>query len=151
MTQEPDVGSSVCTAACTTRHSGIIWHGCVFTVRSFLRRLTESKQAYRAQLATRPIAEKLRMFEKLRKHALAIAASRRKWICSGTGRICFSLCCRNSLLSRGFVARRAEKQNTVLSFKNWLALGSLLVVTEYQFRKLWALCLNVWFNLKPHA
>jgi hypothetical protein len=36
------------------------------------------KQANRAQLATRPIAEKLRMLEELRKRALAIAASRRK-------------------------------------------------------------------------
>ena len=35
-------------------------------------------KAYRAQLSTRPIAEKLRMLEELRKRALAIAASRRK-------------------------------------------------------------------------
>ena len=40
--------------------------------------IIKSKQAYRAQLATRPIAEKLRMLEELRKRALTIAASRRK-------------------------------------------------------------------------
>ena len=40
--------------------------------------ILKSKQAYRAQLAARPIVEKLRMLEELRKRALAIAASRRK-------------------------------------------------------------------------
>ena len=43
-----------------------------------IARIIKSKQAYRAHLATRPIAEKLRMLEELRKRALAIAASRRK-------------------------------------------------------------------------
>jgi hypothetical protein len=40
--------------------------------------IIKSKQAYRAQLATCPIAEKLRMLEELCKRAPAIAASRRK-------------------------------------------------------------------------
>jgi hypothetical protein len=43
-----------------------------------ITQIIKSKQAYRAQLATRPVAEKLRMLEELRKRALAIAASRRK-------------------------------------------------------------------------
>ena len=43
-----------------------------------IAQITKSKQAYRAQLAKRPIAEKLRMLEELRKRALAIAASRKK-------------------------------------------------------------------------
>ena len=43
-----------------------------------IAQIIKSKQAYREQLATRPIAEKLRMLEELRKRALAIAASRRK-------------------------------------------------------------------------
>jgi hypothetical protein len=43
-----------------------------------IAQIIKSKQAYRAQLAKRPVAEKLRMLEELRKRALAIAASRRK-------------------------------------------------------------------------
>jgi hypothetical protein len=43
-----------------------------------IAQIIKSKQAYRAQLAKRPIAEKLRLLEELRKRALAIAASRRK-------------------------------------------------------------------------
>jgi hypothetical protein len=43
-----------------------------------IAQIIKSKHAYRTQLATRPIAEKLRMLEELRKRALAIAASRRK-------------------------------------------------------------------------
>jgi hypothetical protein len=43
-----------------------------------ITQIIKSKQAYRAQLAKRPIAEKLRLLEELRKRALAIAASRRK-------------------------------------------------------------------------
>jgi hypothetical protein len=43
-----------------------------------IAQIIKSKQAFRAQLATRPIAEKLRMLEVLRKRALAIAAGRRK-------------------------------------------------------------------------
>ena len=43
-----------------------------------IAQIIKSKQAYRAQLSTRPVAEKLRMLEELRKRALAIAASRRK-------------------------------------------------------------------------
>jgi len=42
-----------------------------------IAQIIKSKQAYRAQLATRPIAEKLRILEELRKRTLAIAASRR--------------------------------------------------------------------------
>jgi hypothetical protein len=40
-----------------------------------IAQIIKSKQAYRAQLAARPIAEKLRMLGELRKRALAIAAS----------------------------------------------------------------------------
>jgi hypothetical protein len=40
-----------------------------------IAQIIKSKQAYRAQLAKRPVAEKLRMLEELRKRALAIAAS----------------------------------------------------------------------------
>ena len=43
-----------------------------------ITQIIKSKQAYRAQLAKRPVAEKLRMLEELRKRALAIAAFRRK-------------------------------------------------------------------------
>jgi hypothetical protein len=43
-----------------------------------IAQIIKSKQAYRAQLAKRPVAEKLRTLEELRKRALAIAASRRK-------------------------------------------------------------------------
>ncbi len=43
-----------------------------------ITQIIKSKQAYRAQLAKRPIAEKLRLLEELRKRALAIAAFRRK-------------------------------------------------------------------------
>jgi len=43
-----------------------------------IAQINKSKQAYRAQLATRPVAEKLRILGELRKRALAIAASRRK-------------------------------------------------------------------------
>jgi len=43
-----------------------------------IAQIIESKRAYRARLAKRPIAEKLRILEELRKRALAIAASRRK-------------------------------------------------------------------------
>jgi len=43
-----------------------------------IAQIIKSKKAYRAQLATRPIAEKLRMLEELRKRTLVIAASRRK-------------------------------------------------------------------------
>ena len=42
-----------------------------------IAQIIKSKQAYRAQLAARPVAEKLRILEELRKRALAIAASRR--------------------------------------------------------------------------
>jgi len=41
-----------------------------------IAQIIKSKQAYRAQLATRSTAEKLRMLEELRKRALAIASSR---------------------------------------------------------------------------
>jgi hypothetical protein len=40
--------------------------------------IVKSKEAYRAQLAKRPIAEKLRLLEELRKRASAIADFRRK-------------------------------------------------------------------------
>ncbi len=43
-----------------------------------IAQIIKSKQSYRAQLAKRPIAEKLRLLEELRKRALAIAASRSK-------------------------------------------------------------------------
>lgn len=43
-----------------------------------IAQIIKSKQAYRAQLAARPIAEKLQMLEELRKRSLAIAASRKK-------------------------------------------------------------------------
>ncbi len=43
-----------------------------------IAQIIKSKQAYRAQLAARPIVEKLRILQELRKRALAIAASRRK-------------------------------------------------------------------------
>ena len=43
-----------------------------------IAQIIKSKQAYRAQLAKRSIAEKLRLLEELRNRALAIAASRRK-------------------------------------------------------------------------
>jgi hypothetical protein len=43
-----------------------------------ITQILKSKQAYWAQLAARPIVEKLRMLEESRKRALAIAASRRK-------------------------------------------------------------------------
>ena len=43
-----------------------------------IAQIIKSKQAYRAQLAKRPIAEKLRLLGELRKRALAIAAIRRK-------------------------------------------------------------------------
>ncbi len=41
-----------------------------------IAQILKSKQAFRAQLAARPIAEKLRILEDLRLRALAIAASR---------------------------------------------------------------------------
>lgn len=40
--------------------------------------IIKSKQAYRVQLAIRPIAEKLRLLGELRKRALTIAANSRK-------------------------------------------------------------------------
>ena len=43
-----------------------------------IAQIIKSKQAYRAQLAKRPIAEKLRLLEELRKRAIAIAMNRRK-------------------------------------------------------------------------
>jgi hypothetical protein len=43
-----------------------------------ITQIIKRKQAYRAQLAPRPMAEMLRILEELRKRALAIAASRRK-------------------------------------------------------------------------
>ena len=43
-----------------------------------IAQIIKNKQTYRAQLATHPIAAKLRMLGELRKRALAIAASRRK-------------------------------------------------------------------------
>jgi hypothetical protein len=41
----------------------------------WLRELLESKRAMRRQLAARPIAEKLKLLEKLRDRSVAIAAS----------------------------------------------------------------------------
>jgi len=46
-----------------------------------LARIRESKQAFRRELAERPIAEKLRMLDVLRERALAIRGSK-----SGTAR-----------------------------------------------------------------
>ena len=46
-----------------------------------LARIRESKQAFRRELAERPIAEKLRMLDVLRERALAIRGSQ-----SGTAR-----------------------------------------------------------------
>ena len=68
-----------------------------------IAQIIKSKQAYRAQLAARPIAEKLRILEELRKRALTIAASRRKRMRSDSSRIRFSLRFRNSraVSSRG--------------------------------------------------
>ena len=39
-----------------------------------LRRILESKRAYRKTLATKPLAEKLRMLDALRERTLAIRA-----------------------------------------------------------------------------
>lgn len=43
-----------------------------------IAQIIKSKQAYRAHLAARPIAEKLRILEELRRRALEIAVIRRK-------------------------------------------------------------------------
>ena len=43
-----------------------------------IAQILESKKAFRVQLASRPIAEKLRLLEELRRQAVIIAASRTK-------------------------------------------------------------------------
>jgi hypothetical protein len=45
-------------------------------MKSDLKRILESKQAHREDLAGRPVAEKLAMLDALRERALAIRASR---------------------------------------------------------------------------
>ena len=52
---------------------------------SEIGQITKSKQFYRAKLAARPIAEKLRMLEELRKLALSIAAGVRENDLARTG------------------------------------------------------------------
>jgi len=41
-----------------------------------ISQIIKSKEAFRKQLAARPVAEKLRVLEELRKRAIAIAVSR---------------------------------------------------------------------------
>ena len=43
-----------------------------------IAQILRSKKAFRAKLAGRPVAEKLRILEELRKRAILIAASRKK-------------------------------------------------------------------------
>lgn len=52
-----------------------------------LTRVLESKRAYRQQLATRPLAEKLRLLDELRARALAIQRASRSNHPSGLSQV----------------------------------------------------------------